>query len=173
MNAQCPQCGKQLIVTAPDNVSQGSVKCTQCGHKFTVTFPPTWSGPQQPPQTPFAGDDKTILPQGGKMEEPGFIMFNGQPFQLEIGQNIIGRAAMGSPANVQIPTPDIYCSRQQAVINLVRMRDNTLCAYIKNFKNKNTTLVNGVVLQEGDEIALRDGDWIRMGDTNVQFQKKK
>ena len=66
MNAQCPQCGKQLIVTAPDNVSQGSVKCTQCGHKFTVTFPPTWSGPQQPPQTPFAGDDKTILPQGGK-----------------------------------------------------------------------------------------------------------
>ena len=80
---------------------------------------------------------------------------------------------MGSPANVQIPTPDVYCSRQQAVINVVRMRDNSLCAYIKNYKNKNTTLVNGVTLQDGEEIALNDGDNIRMGDTIVQFHKRK
>ena len=85
------------------------------------------------------------------MEEPGVVTFNGQPFPLDIGQNIVGRAAAGSPANIQIPTPDVYCSRQQAIITVVRMPDNSLCTYIRNFKNKNTTMINGALLGEGED----------------------
>lgn len=171
LTAKCPQCGLQLVVTAPDNVNQGSVKCTKCGHVFTVTFPQTATF-QQPPQTPFS-EDTTILPSGGTMEEPGVVTFNGQPFPLDIGQNIVGRAAASSPANVQVPTPDIYCSRQHVIITVVRMPDNSLCTYIRNFKNKNTTLINGKQLQEGEEIALNEGDRIRMADTIIEFHKKR
>lgn len=107
------------------------------------------------------------------MEEPGVVTFNGRPFPLDIGQNIVGRAAAGSPANVQIPTPDVYCSRQQAIITVVRMPDNSLCTYIRNFKNKNTTEINGALLGDGDEIALNEGDQIRMADTIIEFHKKR
>lgn len=201
----CQRCGQKLNVKGADNATSGTVTCPKCSNKLRVTFPAMNGGggdaaanapfedktvydktiydkdkgPQaaQQPQPSGQGADETELPAMSGIQNPGLILFNGQPLRnsngepnrLLVGQNIIGRADPSSPANMQIPTRDVYCSRQQAIITVLRMNNGSLRTFIRNYKNKNKTWINNVLLQDGEEIELKNGDCIKLADTIVYF----
>ena len=93
-------------------------------------------------------------------------------YQLSDGRNIIGRQAKTSQATVQIPTNDLYMSRQHCVINVTRMPNGSIKAVLSNYQNKNETKINGHTITSGDEIVLQDGNTITMGNTTVTYSIK-
>ena len=129
----------------------------------------------QPPQQTGGGETQPVSGMGAR--EPGSLVYNGQPLKtrdgrpnpLMVGQNIVGRADASSPANMQIPTHDMYCSRQQAIITVLRMDNGSLRTFIRNYMNKNKTWINGKELGKGEEVVIKNGDRIKMGDTTVVF----
>ena len=80
--------------------------------------------------------------------------------------------ASTSIADVQIDTDDLFMSREHSVINVRRLPNGGLKIDISNFKNKNTTKVNGYSLEPDDAIVLHDGDIIDMGSTTLSFHTK-
>ncbi len=205
----CPHCKQKLNVKGADDAVAGTVVCPKCQNRLQVTFTAPNGGGGAPAGGPLPADrtiyekgtgaqmgqqsatagypksdqgqeGRTILPDNGAIQNPGYITFNGQPLRtpdgrpnpLMIGQNIIGRAAPSSPANMQVPTTDIYCSRQQAIITVLRMNNGGLRTFIRNYMNKNKTWVNGAQLLDGEEVVLKNGDHIKMGDTTVVYVER-
>ena len=98
------------------------------------------------------------------------LVFEGRGYPLEEGRNIVGRKAKKPQANVQIPTDDLYMSRQHCVINVTTMDDGRKKSVLSNFQNKNDTLINGHQIGSGDAIILQNGNMIKMGETTVMFK---
>ena len=101
-----------------------------------------------------------------------YLLHEGKQYDLAIGSNTVGRLASTSIADVQIDTDDLFMSREHAVINVRRLPNGSLKIDISNFKNKNTTKVNGLLLEHDDAIVLHDDDTIEMGSTSLSFHTK-
>lgn len=97
------------------------------------------------------------------------LVCNGTRYQLTEGRNVIGRQGKTSEATVQIPTNDLYMSRQHCVINVKMLPDGSAKAVLSNFKNKNETKINGHTIASGDAIILQDGNTITMGNTTATY----
>lgn len=165
----CPQCRATLSVTNSKNEEVKRIKCPNCGKQIDIRF-----------KRPVREDGATVLggiPTGGETQlgpvsvsrKKAYMELNGVRYNLEIGRNTIGRKAKTSSADVQLDTPDLYMSRQHAIINVRRLPDGSIKSDIANDQNKNATRVNGMELLASDEIVLNDGDRIQMGDTTVIF----
>ena len=98
------------------------------------------------------------------------LVFNGRSIPLANGRNIVGRKAETKKATVEIPTDDLYMSRQHCVINISYGADGTTKATLSNYQNKNRTAVNGRVINGQDKILLSDGNQITLGRTTMIFK---
>ena len=63
----------------------------------------------------------------------------------------------------------MFMSREHAVVNVRRLPNGGLKVDVTNHKNKNSTKINGILLQDGDAIVLHDGDTIELGKTKLTF----
>ena len=98
------------------------------------------------------------------------LLYGGESYELEEGQNIVGRHGQTSKATVQINTADRYMSRQHCSIIVKTLPDGTKKAVLSNYQNKNLTAVDGQEIETGDEVRLSDGNSITMGHTIVTFK---
>ncbi len=98
------------------------------------------------------------------------LVFGGVSYPLEEGQNIVGRKATTSTANVQIETADRYMSRQHCSITVTTLPDGKKKAVLSNYQNKNQTTIDGQSIETGDAIRLTDGNSITMGHTTITFK---
>lgn len=183
---KCPNCKKVLEVKNSKNEALKHIKCKVCGVPLVVKFLPQQE-PQEahtvivPPQPNPAPDGSTQLvgsPSGATVlgspqqavSKSLKLVFNGNDYPLAEGQSIIGRQAKTSNASIQLPTSDRYMSRQHCCIRVSTLPDGSKKAVLSNYKNKNSTLINGTAIQDGDQIRLQDGDQITMGRTTVTFK---
>lgn len=191
---KCPNCGVVLDVQNSKNESVKQITCPKCKSVLQVKFPPqqepmeaeTYIAPKpnysDDGATQLAGGyGETQLTNGGyattqlglspiKENTKAKLLYGGESYELEEGQNIVGRHGQTSKATVQINTADRYMSRQHCSIIVKTLPDGTKKAVLSNYQNKNLTTVDGQEIETGDEIRLSDGNNITMGHTTITFK---
>lgn len=182
----CPVCKAPLKVKYNEGAKHIRFKCSECGAPLRVDFS-SQQEPQEahtvlvPPQQNPVSDGATQLvgtPSGATVlgspqqavSKSLKLVFSGIDYPLVEGQNIIGRQAKTSNASIQLPTSDRYMSRQHCCIRVSTLPDGSKKAVLSNYKNKNSILINGTAIQDGDQIRLQDGDQVTMGHTTITFK---
>lgn len=193
---KCPNCGVILAVKNSKDEEEKRISCPKCKAGLKVMFSKpkpkeelltahTVYGPQQPKPTPqndgatqlggaFVGasNGSTQLAAPQSFVRQAMLVFNGESFDLELGENAVGRKANTSHASLQIPTTDRYMSRQHVLITVRRLPDGSLKSVLRNDQNKNGTLIDGQTIENGDEILLTNGNRITMGRTTLLYKEK-
>lgn len=191
---KCPNCGIVLDVQNSKNESVKQITCPKCKSVLQVKFPPqqkpmeaeTYIAPKlihsDDGATQLAGGHgETQLAGGGyaatqlgtspiKKKVKARLLYGDESYELDEGQNIVGRHGQTSKATVQINTADRYMSRQHCSITIKTLSDGTKKAVLSNYQNKNLTTVDGQEIETGDEIRLSDGNNITMGHTTITFK---
>lgn len=182
----CPKCRSVLDVKNSQNETVKQITCPSCKTILQVRFQPQQEPMEAktfyaPPKQPVADNGATQL-VGGSFGATQLVMspknetakaslvFGGVSYPLEEGQNIVGRKATTSTANVQIETADRYMSRQHCSITVTTLPDGTKKAVLSNYQNKNLTTIDGQPIETGDTIRLTNGNSITMGHTTVTFK---
>ena len=183
---KCPKCGVVLDVKNSKNEEVKQITCPSCKTLLQVKFQPQQEPMEAktfyaPPKQPVADNGATQLVGSSfgatqlvmapkKEASKAILQFGGVSYPLEEGQNIVGRKATTSTANVQIETADRYMSRQHCRITVTTLPDGTKKAVLSNYQNKNQTTIDGQSIETGDAIRLTDGNSITMGHTTVYFK---
>jgi len=185
----CPKCRAVLDVKNSQNETVKQITCPSCKTVLQVKFQPQQEPIEAKPKQPTADSGKTQLGNAGgdtilggsvsgstvlgaptKATATARLTFGGKVYPLQEGPNIVGRQATTSKATVQIETADRYMSRQHCIINVSTLFDGSKKAVLGNYQNKNSTTINGQLINTGDEIRLADGNSITMGHTTVTFK---
>lgn len=194
---KCPNCGVILEVKNSKDEEEKRISCPKCKAGLKVMFSKpkpkeelltahTVYGPQEPKPVPqdngstqLGGAAVGVATSGSTQLAPpqtfvrqAMLVFNGESFDLELGENSVGRKANTSHASLQIPTTDRYMSRQHVLITVRRLPDGALKSVLRNDQNKNDTLIDGQAIENGDEIRLTNGNRITMGRTNLLYKEK-
>ena len=171
INIKCPGCGVVLRVTNSKDEPEKRFACPKCGKRIVVPF---YKLKPEDGETQLDGKGGSQSTQlcGDDIMQSCFLLHEGKEYELTIGSNTVGRLATTSIADVQIDSDDLFMSREHAVVNVRRLPNGSLKIDISNFKNKNTTKVNGLLLEHDDAIVLHDGDTIEMGNTSLSFHTK-
>ena len=183
---KCPKCGVVLDVKNSKNEEVKQIICPSCKTVLQVKFQPQQEPIEAktfyaPPKQPVADNGATQLAGGSfgatqlvmspqKEASRASLQYGGISYPLEEGQNIVGRKATTSTANVQIETADRYMSRQHCSITVTTLPDGTKKAVLSNYQNKNQTNIDGQSIESGDAIRLTDGNSITMGHTTITFK---
>lgn len=182
----CPNCRAILEVKNSKNEEVMHFPCPGCKTPLKVIFglqqepieAHTYIAPS-PSQQAFDGETQLggigdavtqLADYPTKSLETAKLVHDGVSYELEEGQNIIGRKGTTSKATVQIATEDRYMSRQHCAIRVTTLLDGTKKAVLSNYQNKNLTSIDEQEIETGDEIRLTDGNSITMGHTTVTFK---
>ena len=181
----CPNCRVVLDVKNSKNEEVKQITCPSCKTLLQVKFDPQQEPIEAPTYiatsplqsgldgaTQLAGIDyaATQLCTTPKSQTTAKLLFHGVVYELEEGQNIIGRKGTTSKATIQIDTDDRYMSRQHCSITVKTLPEGTKKAVLSNYQNKNLTSIDGQEIETGDEIRLSNGTQITMGHTTVTFK---
>ena len=171
INIKCPGCEVVLRVTNSKDEPEKRFACPKCGKRIVVPF---YKLKPEDGETQLDGKEGSQSTQmcGDDILQSCYLLHEGKQYDLAIGSNTVGRLVSTSIADVQIDTDDLFMSREHAVINVRRLPNGSLKIDISNFKNKNTTKVNGMLLEHDDAIVLHDDDTIEMGSTSLSFHTK-
>lgn len=171
---KCPNCGVILDVKNSHDETERLITCPGCKILLKVNFKISEPLEAHTYYAPQVNHNSTVtqLAQPLKKHSSLRLIYENHTYSLRMGINKVGRKSNSSVADIQIETNDRYMSRQHAIINVVRMTDDGLKVTLKNDQNKNQTVVNGQVVENGDEIRLTDGNNIVMGQTTILFKSE-
>ena len=170
MEVHCPNCNSKKTLRITDELRGKKVsflcKTKDCGEKITVSIPKS---------SDLKTERKTVILDTKIGYKNAFVLHVDdagdviQSHPLAAGNNIIGRSAQNSMADIAIQTKDKYMSRSHCTISV--LSEETGNNYIlKDYQSKNDTFVNGQLLQKSEEIYLQNGDIIQMGKTSLKIQ---
>ena len=101
----CSSCNQLLKIPNKKQVAVRQIQCPKCGNSIIVSFLEESAGPTKTaPATDDSGD--TIYGTLGENLK-ACIEFNGRKYPIEKDENIIGRQASTSHADIQLPTTDM------------------------------------------------------------------
>lgn len=192
---KCPTCGKILRLHDSPTINTASFTCPVCKEKHIVRncqrvvksqpkqsaiSEETQYGYSQPTRNSEETQYGPALSHMGGGEETQIASApvqignlidndNGTRYQLQLGANIVGRKAATSPATIQIVDNSGYMSRNHASIE-VRNAGGKLLHIFKNTKNQNSSYINDVLVQNGDQLILNDGDRLKLGEKKLTFK---
>jgi hypothetical protein len=126
-----------------------------------------------PPITPppFLQQEKTTF-QIHNMAGVLRVQSTGQTYQLQFGDNVIGRRANSSKAQFQISTNNNKVSREHLVVSVRKDYNGSFMHYVRLYKQTvNNTYINNQLLSFGGERLLSAGDVISLPDgLNLVFE---
>ena len=188
MKVKCPECGAVLAIKPQPGIESKSIKCPVCNEKNAyANFLPVKPVVRNVVQALHDDADEeatcVISEKPEERRQPivtsiGMLeILNREPskatqYQLKMGRNVIGRKATASTADFQIPLQPEQkkMSREHIIINVEMFPGQGLVHQISLYKEQvNETLVNGVALQFGDKVPLKDQDRIRLPHAELLF----
>lgn len=184
IKVKCPTCGKVLRLAETPDIGKAVFTCPVCNNKHVVGRCQRIQSMPSAEETQYAGsagsnaygaEETRIAGRetgsgGAGMQNIGHLVdAAGRNYQLRCGVNTIGRQANTSSATVQIQTPDLYMSRNHAVIEVRTVSGRTVYL-LKNSTNKNPSYMNGSMISAGDQLVLNDGDRMKFGNTELIFK---
>ncbi|MGA0555884.1 FHA domain-containing protein [Larkinella sp. VNQ87] len=183
-----PACRARLTVRVKVPTQAKEVKCPKCGYLNPL---PPLSAPQPPVDdegTLLQDNEKTWI-QNADATKPtlpevlGWLIVHdektsAQTFNLKQGLNTVGRVSQKSPSDLMIQTQDRYMSRPHCTIE-VKINKLGQVDYVlqdgarqpdgSRKNSQNGTFLNGQepALHPSEQIYLKDGDTIQIGETKV------
>lgn len=176
----CNSCAITLEVPQRNGEPFREINCPNCSHQLRVTFgnpqlddhSKTVYGGMQGVSS-FSHHDDEALTQlslaSSSSERIGVLLWGEASFPLHLGRNLVGRESKSSNADIQIPTDDIQMSREHAIISVMRIANGSLRTLICNNKDCVTTFVNDMQLLADDEVVLRSGTNLTLGNTTITY----
>ena len=170
----CPQCKSALSVNNSPGIENKALTCPVCKYKAIVSSYINSSLNIQTPSSdaPTEVDNKIMPPPipssvVNSSEVPVCLKVNGVMHPLKVGSNSVGRKAKSGTADIQL-AGDKYMSRNQGIFYV----EKTLNGFVYKYQElgaANHSVISGVVLEDGDVVAVKVGDVFLMGDTSVQL----
>lgn len=178
LKIRCVHCGAKLTIRNQVNIEKLSVECPNCHEKFKVS-----EGMQSMSANQSKTSDEDTIYRQSKGSDTEDTIFNsgqrnpgrlveiatGRTYPLKPGRNTIGRTSESTPTDISVDDPSRRMSRQHAIIEVRTMADGTFRHFLYNWKNKNSTCVDGHQLMQNDNIVLRDGQMIKFGPVTMRF----
>lgn len=174
---QCNNCGKSRrlnsVKLSPYFNKTISLRCKHCGKPQLLKVDANLIN--QKTNSPLR--DTVVLndqkPNNTKIAKIHIIPNNStkqQRLQLQVGENLLGRKSNSKihENKREIDTQDKLMSRSHCIIN-VRERKTGYKYFIKDCKSINGVYVNNIKIMEEEEIALDNGDTIRLGKTQMKI----
>lgn len=173
---KCPVCGAILEVLNNPAYAEKNVVCPNCKEKRKFK-----EFKKVVPKAPVQVDDTTEINLNSgatgstkkKQEDPGYLMDKKtmKRYDLKEGKFTIGRKPSKSAPKADIPieTEDQGMSRVHMNVRVTLARDGYYHVYVSNAANKNPSYVNGVQLQDGDEVGLKHGDILKLCDSEFVY----
>ena len=144
LRIKCPSCGIVLDVRNSKNEDVKRIVCPNCHKHLAVTFHELPS-PAHP--------------------SIGMLYYGAASYPLKEGIQVIGLKDPASKADIQIATGDPSLMMEHAKLKVVSLHDGGY-KYIVSPHGKNSPVsVNQLPLQEDDEVVLKAGDELKLGDT--------
>ena len=181
----CKACGAKLEVRNTNNEAVKLIRCPSCKATLQVVFHPAAPNPKPstgsetlyaqkdtPHHNPAADQSTVLSSQKAVVEQLPALCLPGAEYRLSLGQNIVGRQSKTNVATVPINTTDHTVSRGHAMVNVVKLADGRYKAVISNYQNKNPIIVNGVLLQKGEELVLTDKAIVELGLLKLVYVQK-
>lgn len=172
IKVECPNCKSLLSINRMPGIEEKLLTCPICRFKSKVSVylqgglsKGGYGADDEPTQVNFVISDE-------KQPTIGSLYIGDKEFALKKGQTLIGRMASTSRADMQIPTEDLYMSRNHAYI-IVRETKGHVEHLLRPATPKNPIKVNGKVLQQGDIVVLNWGDKLIFGHTEIIFELPK
>ncbi len=169
MRVKCGTC-KQLIVFDEGklNLDFPQIKCPKCKaiNKLMLSEKQKQAIKQKPPPKP---KEITVFGTILVVETDGPPS---QSFELRKGINTIGRLSSSFQADVAIETTDMHMSRKHAIIEVFKIKNQNSWGFVLcNFENKTPIQLNDdCKMSFWDEIYLKDGDTISIGESCLLFK---
>lgn len=165
----CPQCKSALSVNKLPGIEKKVLTCPICKYKATIGSYLSNSLNVQAPSSdaPTEVGNTSPIKKTFTSEVPVCLKVNGVMYPLKVGSNSVGRKASTSTADIQI-AGDKYMSRCQGIFYV----EKTINGFIYKYQElgaANHSVISGVVLEDGDVVAIKVGDVLLMGDTSVQL----
>lgn len=182
INIKCPYCSVILKVKNQSGLQNMSITCPVCKRKSLVRDFKVVENKQDDEQTLVSQksqNKKSVTDEDATMVselriEPigSLVLPNGKPSQLHIGVNTIGRESRSTQAEIKLPDKEKTkrISRNHAKIEVKRMANGSCKHVLYNWENRNSTYVNGDVVEKDDRVVLHDNDRIRFADIDVIFR---
>ena len=121
-----------------------------------------------------SGNEETEIGKGENFTLGELRMENsGLPlYRLKVGRNIVGRKSPSSSADFQIPSSgEKRMSREHLVVEVKKVPGKGFVHYVSLYKEKvNATMINGVRLEYGDCVVLKDGDRLTLPEATLVFE---
>lgn len=170
----CP-CGAKLRVKRVPGIETKTLTCPKCGQKRPFT---QYRGVSEKSEE----GDGPVEP--GKPEVPGGTIFGdplisslphlldtatGKTYQLCEGNNLVGRCADSSHADIKILTNDKKLSREHFIVIGKKIGKQYKFFIRLHKKEVNATRVNNDLLDFGDEIFLQNNSTITVNQTTLKF----
>jgi hypothetical protein len=194
LNLTCgnPACRARLTVRVKVPTQTKEVKCPKCGYlnplPMHLLVPEQPEGDDEGTLIKEGDSEKTWIQnhEGGKPALPeilGWLIVHdektaSQTFNLKKGLNTLGRISQKSPSDLMIQTEDRYMSRPHCTIEVkinkmgqvdYVLQDGSLKTDGTRKNSQNGTFLNGQepALHPSEQIYLKDGDTIQLGETKV------
>jgi predicted Zn finger-like uncharacterized protein len=171
ISVKCPHCKAGLKVDEK-KIPAGilSFKCPKCKKEIPISFIEQKLEKQN-------SDETIVLVQKSKNQGIGrltALQSEGTPqqeFQLEEGENIVGRKAKVCTASICVLTDDKTMSRSHLKIEVIKKPKGGYFHYLSDNNSINHTLYNGKSIESGDVAVLNDGDELVIGKTTIRFNE--
>jgi pSer/pThr/pTyr-binding forkhead associated (FHA) protein len=156
---KCPSCSRSLQFDETKiNPSVSVIKCPVCKAAIQIKE-----------------DSRTEIPLFSNKMNTGMLVVQKneetslQTFFLKEGMNGVGRKATTSEANIQVATEDRFFSRHHFRIDVKKKANGETAHIISNWQNTNKTKINGYVIEQDEEIILKQNDLIEAGSISIKF----
>ena len=140
------------------------IKCPnpECGVKLRVRFDT---------------GETVIAPKKGAANVPGYLIWDGQSFELKEGRNSVGRGSSKHEADIELPTDDRSVSRVHCLLEVIKLKSGRVKVVVSDLRSadkiaQKPTLVYDEPLASEDRLVLEDGDTIEIGDQTLRFHQK-
>lgn len=169
---KCPWCSAVLSVKLQVGSENKSLTCPVCKRSSLLAeYKPYIALQEEHTCYPTASnivatsEDNALI---GRL----VILTTGQVYELKSGENIIGRSASVSKANIRLDSLiNKRISREHLIISVTQVNGRGLIHTLSLYKERlNPTAVNGDILAFGDKVVLKHGDIINLPDLDLVFQ---
>ena len=155
---KCPKCSSIINIPVCPDLENKRIKCGVCK---SVS-----------PYTEYTTDETRLLNPAAPIGILKIVGSSDMVYKLKPGENIIGRKANSSKADIQIPTGDKRTmSREHLVIDVKGDVNKGYAHHVRLYKDGVCrTQVSEEQINYGDCIVLQSGDIIDMGDAALLFE---
>lgn len=174
---KCESCGKMVSIPQKDNEPIRIVRCPNCSHQLRAVFGSQQTGSKETVyggwiannSQPNISDEEGTVYAPHKNVSKGMLKYNGRLYQLHSGNNVIGRKAPTSDADIQIETTDKHMSREHITIKMTRVANGSLKALVSCCKKDLTTIVGSQSISVNDTVVLTNGTTLKLGQSLIVY----